>query len=200
MDYLAIVGIVFVINVVPAFAPPTWAVLVLLRLETGVPSWSIVVLGAVSAALGRLTLAVMTRRLRGHLSNERVANLDAGRALLTSGRTRGVALVALFAVSPLPSAQLFEAAGLLNVPLVRFTAAFFAGRIVSYSFYVAIASVATRSFGTLIRDTLLSPFGLLLQLAMIGLVVAVVRIDWIRLSQRIRHRRGEPRTGRPKDN
>ena len=69
MDYLAIVGIVFVINVVPAFAPPTWAVLVLLRLETGVPSWSIVVLGAVSAALGRLTLAVMTRRLRGHLSN-----------------------------------------------------------------------------------------------------------------------------------
>ena len=150
----AIVGIVFAINVVPAFAPPTWAVLVLLRLETGVPGWSIVLLGALGAAAGRLTLAVMTRRLRGHLSVERVANLDAGRELLTSGRTRGVALVALFAVSPLPSAQLFEAAGLLDVPLVRFTAAFFAGRIVSYSFYVAIASVATRSFGTLIRDTL----------------------------------------------
>lgn len=46
----------------------------------------------------------------------------------------------LFALSPLPSAQLFVAAGLVDAPLVPLIAAFFAGRLVSYTIYVTAAS------------------------------------------------------------
>jgi uncharacterized membrane protein YdjX (TVP38/TMEM64 family) len=181
-DCLVILGIVFLCNVVPAFAPPTWSVLVLLRFDTGVPGWTLVALGAVAAASGRFVLALGSRSLRGYFSPERREKLTAARDVLMSGRTRGLAAIGLFAISPLPSAQLFIAAGLIDAPLVRFTLAFFAGRIVSYSFYVAIASAATHSYGTLIRDTLLSPYGVVLQLVMIGFVIAVARIDWIRVA------------------
>ena len=196
LECLLVVGVVFVCNVVPAFAPPTWSVLVLLRLQTDVPPWALVVLGAVSAAAGRLALAVVSRALRGHFSPSRIQKLDAARTLLLSGPGRGLALLALFAVSPLPSAQLFVAAGLLDVPLLRFTIAFFAGRIVSYSFYVTVATMADRSFGDLIRRTLVSPLGILLQFLMIGAVVAIGTIDWTRVAAAAQRRRQRRAAGR----
>jgi hypothetical protein len=47
-----------------------------------------------------------------------------------------IASFALFAVAPLPSAQLFEAVGLARVRLGGLFAAFFVGRLASYSIYV----------------------------------------------------------------
>jgi uncharacterized membrane protein YdjX (TVP38/TMEM64 family) len=57
--------------------------------------------------------------------------------------------LALFALSPLPSAQLFVAAGLVDASLLPLTAAFFAGRIVGYTLYVTAASAAKASLGTI---------------------------------------------------
>ena len=195
LECLVVVGVVFAINLVPAFGPPTWAVLVLLRVQTEVPGWALVLLGAVSAAGGRFALGTMSRALRGRFSSARLKKLAAARTLLLSGRTRGIAVLALFAVSPLPSAQLFVAAGLLDVPLLRFTLAFFAGRIVSYTFYVAVATIAERSLGDLVRQSLISPVGILLQLLMVGVVIVIGSIDWTRVAaaaERRRHRRAEP--------
>jgi hypothetical protein len=65
-------------------------------------------------------------------------------------------------VSPVPSAQLFVAAGLLTVPLLPLTVAFFCGRLVSRSLYVGAASAASESLGTIVRDSLTSPIGIAL--------------------------------------
>lgn len=65
-----------------------------------------------------------------------MANLKAARTLLVGDRRRAAAGLGLFALSPLPSAQLFVAAGLLRVRLVPLTLAFFSGRLISYSLYV----------------------------------------------------------------
>jgi hypothetical protein len=188
-DYLLVVGVVFVVNLLPAFGPPTWALLVLLRFETSVPGWALVTLGAFAAAAGRLALAYSSRAFRGRLSPARIEKLEAARTLLLSGRTRGLAALALFAASPLPSAQLFVAAGLIDAPLVPFTAAFFAGRIVSYTIYVSAAAIADRSVGALLRKSLTSPVGIVLQLVMIGLVVVVGRVDWTRVASSVAERR-----------
>lgn len=60
--------------------------------------------------------------------------------------------------------------------LVPLTAAFFAGRLVSYSLYVAAASVAERNLGSVAIDSLTSPVGMALQLAMLaGLAVLLGR-------------------------
>lgn len=54
----------------------------------------------------------------------------------------------------MPSGQLFTAAGLMTVPLAPLTAAFFAGRLVSYSIYVSIATIAERNLGAVALDSL----------------------------------------------
>ncbi|MFK5151280.1 hypothetical protein ACI4CU_28435, partial [Klebsiella pneumoniae] len=75
----------------------------------------------------------------------------------------------LFALSPLPSAQLFEAAGLAGVRLLGFTAAFFVGRTVSYSIYAASAKGIRKSrIGDVFADSLISPWGVGLQVVMIA--------------------------------
>lgn len=98
--------------------------------------------GALAAGLGRFTLSTAARQARKHMSRRRLESLASAQAVLAGSRRKAAAGLALFALSPLPSAQLFVAAGLMTVPLVPLTGAFFAGRLVSYSIYVAGASAA----------------------------------------------------------
>lgn len=87
----------------------------------------------------------------------------------------------LFALSPIPSAQLFEAAGLAGVRLLGFTVAFFAGRLVSYSLYAYTAEqIRATTVGEAFQETLASPVGIAIQLAMLALLVAFTQVDWSR--------------------
>lgn len=180
LRYLAVLGAVFGLNLLPAFGPPTWALLVLFRLNWHLHPVPLVLVGALSAGTGRLVLALATRSVRGRLPHRHVANLQAAGGYLTAHKGRAAAGLAVFAVSPLPSAQLFEAAGLLDVPLLPLTAAFFVGRLVSYSLYVGAAHAADRKFGTVLRSTLSSPYGIAVEVAMVAGVVLLARIDWVK--------------------
>lgn len=169
--FLAI-GVVFAVNLLPAFGPPTWAVLVFFSLDFDLPAVPLVLLGAAAAASGRFLLATGARRLRPHFSPERLAHIDRIEAAARANERRSLAGLGLFALSPVPSGQLFAGAGLMTVPLLPLTVAFFSGRLVSYSIYVSAASVAERSLGSILIDALTSPLGLALQIAMlIGLAL-----------------------------
>jgi len=80
---------------------------------------------------------------------------------------------------------------LLDIPLVRFTIAFFAGRLVEYTLAATFATLASHSYGALIRATIMSPWGVALQLLLIGLLVAIGRIDWVRVAQAAERRRAK---------
>src|SRR4051812_27555269 len=122
------------------------------------------------------------------MSPNRLESLEAARAFFAGSRAKGLAALGLFALSPIPSAQLFVAAGLLDVPLLPLTAAFFAGRLLSYSLYVSAASLAADSFGDVVQDSLTSPLGIALRVVMLGGLVALVRVDWPKvLARRGRH-------------
>lgn len=118
LPYLALVGVVFGANLLPAFGPPTWSLLVFFRLQSHIPAMPLVLIGALSAASGRMVLALASGRLRDHLPAGRIEHLQAARAALAGGRKRALAGLGLFALSPLPSSQLFIAAGLVAVPEV----------------------------------------------------------------------------------
>ncbi|MGA9857974.1 MAG: hypothetical protein WBQ18_08925 [Solirubrobacteraceae bacterium] len=188
--YLVLAGVVFGVNLLPAFGPPTWSVLVFFRLQSDLAAIPLVLVGALAAAAGRLVLAYGSRRYRGRLSPERLENLSAARDAVMGGRGRALAGLGLFALSPLPSAQLFVAAGLVDAPILPLTAAFFAGRLVSYSIYVGAASAARRGLGSIITDAFTSPAGIALQLVMLGGLVALMRVDWVRLLKRRRDHTG----------
>lgn len=187
--YLVMVGVVFGVNLLPAFGPPTWALLVYFRLDQHLAVVPLVLLGAVAAAAGRVLLALASRRLRSHISTRQTANLAAAGKVLTRDRKRSVAGLALFALSPVPSAQLFEAAGLIEVALLPLTVAFFAGRLVSYSLYVGGASAAAKTdAGRLITSSLTSPVGIAVQVLLLAGLVALTRVDWTALHKRHQER------------
>jgi hypothetical protein len=192
--YLLAFACIFGVNLLPAFGPPTWAVLLFFRISGDLAIVPLVCGGAVAAAGGRLLLATASRHLRGRFSQQRLESLAAARAALAGDRRRAVGGLALFAVSPLPSAQLFVAAGLLDAPLLRLTCAFFAGRLVSYSLYVGGASLAAASLGDTLTGAFGSPLGIALQLAMLLGLVALLRVDWAavlarRSAEQVRPRR-----------
>lgn len=180
--YLLLFAIVLGVNLMPAFGPPTWSIIVLYGINTDLPLPAIVVTGALAAALGRYGLARAFRLLRRGVSDETRGNLQAARAALEKNRGRGLLALGLFALSPVPSAQLFEAAGLTGVRLLPFTLAFFVGRLVSYSIYAGGAkAVETLTLGDAFRDALTSPLGVGLQVVMLAGLVALAKIDWARL-------------------
>lgn len=180
-DYALALLCILAVNLLPAFGPPTWALIVFFRLNADLALVPLVLGGAVAAASGRLALAHGARRLRGRFSAERIASLTAAQSALTADRRRAAGGLALFAVSPIPSAQLFVAAGLLAVPLLPLTAAFFAGRLVSYSLYAGGAVLAEASLRGTLTDAFRSPLGISLQVAMLLALVALIRVDWMRL-------------------
>ncbi len=171
-QYAVAIGVVFAVNLLPAFGPPTWALLVFFSLDFDLPAVPLVLGGALAAASGRFLLANAARRLR--LSARRRRRIDRAQAALSGSPRRAAAGLGLFALSPVPSGQLFVAAGMMTVPLAPLTAAFFAGRLVSYSIYVSVASIAERNLGSLALDSLTSPLGLVLQLVMLAALAALL--------------------------
>jgi membrane protein YqaA with SNARE-associated domain len=189
MKYLVLVAIVFGINLLPAFGPPTWAVLVFARLHWHLNPFALVVLGGLAATGGRYLLALGARHFKDRLPERMTANLEAARVLLQRKKKGAIAVFALFVVSPLPSAQLFVAAGLLELPLELLTVAFFLGRMVSYSFYVALATLADKQLGSVIDQAFGSPWSIALQLGLLVAVCALPLINWTKILNRSSQRR-----------
>ena len=181
IDIIALAGVVLFFNLMPAFAPPTWAALVLFSLNTNLHPIVIVAVGAVCAGTGRYLLARATGLFRNRISKNSLSNLEAAQTFLTENNSRKLITIGMFVLSPLPSAQLFEAAGLMGVRLLPLTLAFFSGRIVTYNFYVFGASeLKAHGIGELITKEFTSVWAILFQLVMIGSVVLLTRVNWKR--------------------
>jgi len=143
------------------------------------PTIAIILTGALAAASGRFALAHGFRMLGRRVPERIRRNLAVARDALERDKRGGLLALGLFALSPLPSAQLFEAAGLARVRLVGFTAAFFAGRLVSYSIYAVTAKgIQKTSIGDQFLKTFTSPARIAIQFFMIAASVALMRVDW----------------------
>jgi uncharacterized membrane protein YdjX (TVP38/TMEM64 family) len=181
-DYVILFLIVLGVNLLPAFGPPTWSILVVFRLNSDMPTWLLVLIGASAAAIGRFALGNAFWLLRNRLPERSRRNLEAARTALEQRRRNTIVALGLFALSPIPSAQLFEAAGLAGVRLIGFTAAFFAGRLLSYSVYAYSAGELRQTkLGEALKGGFSNPWLIGLQVALILGLVLMTRIDWAKL-------------------
>jgi membrane protein YqaA with SNARE-associated domain len=131
-------GLIFGLNLIPVFAPPTWMALAFIGFEF--PDTNAVLLAlvaAVAATLGRLTLARLSHWLLREklLSEVHRANIDIIKEHIEKRTTLTFGVFLFYAFSPLPSNFLFIAYGLTGLPLLRIALPFFIGRAVSYTFF-----------------------------------------------------------------
>jgi hypothetical protein len=174
--------IVYALNLVPAFAPPTWMVFSFLGFRDGTPHVTVGVIGAIAATLGRVTLAKMSRvvirqKLMSQGSRE---NIDAIRQRLEGRRKFTFGVFLFYAFTPFPSNFLFIAYGLTTMDLALVAVPFFIGRSFSYSFWGLASSAVAQRVSVDYEDSIpyLSFYFILSQAALLSLVYLFTRIDW----------------------
>lgn len=190
--YLFAVLAIIAMNALPAFAPPTWMALVFFLINYEANPIALVILGVASATTGRGILAWYFRKF-SHLVPTRFShNMEYAGRYFESHPGKRYAILALFLVSPISSAQLFEAAGMMKTIKLRpLLAAFALGRTFSYSTYVtgAVALAAT-SFGEVLIAEIKSPWAIAAQFIMITGLIVLGSIDWKSRLHRHHIRRG----------
>jgi hypothetical protein len=179
-NYLFLVGLILFINSIPAFAPPTWAILIFFMINFDLNPVLLVILGVLSATTGRAFLAWYFRKFAHLVPKKFAKNMDYAGRYVESGSLKKYTLLGLFLISPISSAQLFEAAGLMkSIRIKPLLAAFAFGRTISYSTYLTGANfVSDSSIGELLMRELKSPWAIGSQIVMILGLVGLGQINW----------------------
>lgn len=173
--------VVFALNVVPAFAPPTWLVLSFIGLKHPQANpWLVALAAALGATGGRVVLAHFARHIVSScwVPAAMRDNLDVVAKTIERRKTASVIVFVLFAFSPLPSNVLFLAYGLTRAPLHLLAVPFLVGRFVSYAGAFAGGSLVSRWFTPELTGTAWWLYFVPTQLLLLALVYAFARIDW----------------------
>ena len=182
-ELLIYVAIIFLLNVVPAFAPPTWMALSWIGFTH--PQYNpfvIALFAAVAATAGRVVLAKLARIIirQRFMSDASRANIEIIKEAIEGHRALTAGTFLFFAFSPVASNFLFIAYGLTTSPIRLVALPFFIGRFISYSFFVYAASAISQRLG-LDGGEANNYFGAYFvasQFVFIGAVFVFTRIDW----------------------
>jgi hypothetical protein len=180
---LAAYAVVAAINVIPYFMPATWIVVAFFLIVLHLSFWPLCVGCAIASTGGRWILGSISRRWgRKLLSPQHRSNIEALGSWL-NGRAgwRRALEVFIYALGPIPSNQIFIAAGLAGATLGPVAAGFFAGRLISYPLLAGSARGVNDHFDNIFIRALHDPKTLVLELASIATIVVFTKIDWPRL-------------------
>jgi membrane protein YqaA with SNARE-associated domain len=180
---LTLFVLVFLLNVLPAFAPPTWMLLSFFGLRfPDASAWWVALVAASAATGGRTVLAYFAQRISGSrwFPEAMRANLGSVAKAIKRRRTTSSIAILLFAFSPLPSNALFLAYGLSRAPLPLLALPFFAGRFVSYVFAFTGGALVADKFDVEISGRASVLYFVASQLASIVLVYVFAKMDWRR--------------------
>jgi membrane protein YqaA with SNARE-associated domain len=176
-------AVVFLMNLVPYFMPPTWAVVTFFLIAFSLPVWPLAIGCAFASTAGRCALYALSAKFgRRLLSERRQRNVAAlGTWLNQRPGWRGVVDVLIYSLGPIPSNDLFIAAGLSGAKLWPVALGFLPGRMVSYPALALAAQGANDRLGGLLTRQWHDPKWLALELLSIAGIVLFSRIDWARI-------------------
>jgi uncharacterized membrane protein YdjX (TVP38/TMEM64 family) len=184
MDTLLTLGLAWVVslilNLAPAFMPPTWAVLAVFKVTRGLPLLPLTIGGAAASAAGRVGLALLSQKLGAHLPASDRRNAEAIGAFIRNHGHWSAVIVFLGCLGPLPSNAIFIAAGLGRISLRPVVIAFFLSRAVADTFWVMAAGRVSQSAQGLFREQITSWPAIALQVGALFLVVGALRLPWAR--------------------
>src|SRR6266568_2543577 len=112
MGYIIVFAIIFLLNVIPFFAPATWTVLSFIAVRYNYFSiLELALVGAIAATCGRVVLAYLARIIvrQNFLSEKMKKNIDDLKRHLEKRTKLTFGIFLAYALTPLPSNQLFIA-------------------------------------------------------------------------------------------
>ena len=177
--YLALTAVVMVVGLIPVFGPPSLVFAIFFYHKYGLSFVLVVLITALATTIGRLALALVTRRYKGKLPAKYLENLDYSKKVLLAKQNATKFGLGLFMLSPFPSAQLFEAAGLLEVRLLPLGLAFFIGRIITLSIYLALAHFTLTNFNNLWESGFGSWWAVLFEMLAVLSLIAMLHLRQI---------------------
>jgi membrane protein DedA with SNARE-associated domain len=181
--------VVFFLNVIPAFAPPTWIALSWIGFShPDANAFIVALIGACAATAGRLVLAKLSRVvIRQQLLRDQTRdNIDTIKTALEQHPTLTFSAFLVYAFGPFPSNYLFIAYGLTALKLRFMAVPFFLGRLVSYSFWVFAATEVSHRLAIEATEaqSYLGVYFVVTQLLLLGAVYGFTRVDWRRVLAR----------------
>lgn len=180
--FLVIFVVVFVLNVIPIFAPPTWTVLSFVAIRFSPNVFVLAVVGAVAATLGRLVLSKLSTAIirQKFLSRSTLDNIDAIKERLERNRKLSFTVFLFYAFSPLPSNHLFIAYGLTALKLRLIATPFLIGRVVSYAFWAFTASSVAQmlDYESVTTKSFFSYYFIASQIFGLVVIYVFTKIDW----------------------
>lgn len=183
--YLLLASTVLGMNVIPAFMPPTWAVLAFFVTKYDLPLLPVVLIGACFATLGRIILAQGAGYFRKFLPTDSKANYSSIGEYLNKHKSLTIPLVVTYAFLPIPSNHVFIAAGLAKMKIQILAGSFLVGRLISYTFWVSL----TQRLSDNLEDIFSSHFSKIgsIGLEIVGLLFLyfIGKIAWRKILKRL---------------
>jgi membrane protein YqaA with SNARE-associated domain len=197
IEWLILTAGLVVVNTIPVFMPPTWAVLAWLHVQEGLPVWGLAAIGALTSTAGRGMLALASRQVGPRILPRRWhENIQAVIDLLMSRRSLRFSSLAMFAWGPISSNYLFIGAGIAGIPLLFPLLIYAVARFISYLVVVPLTQTTVESVTDLIDPGMDRGWLPALQLAGIVTILIVMRYDWSKVLGRLMPR--DPELGERK--
>lgn len=184
---LAAFAVIFIINMIPAFMPASWMVMSFFYIQFDLPLLVLTVGGAIVSGFGRMVLAKESTFVKRHFMQDRAQDLDdLGEFLSTRHRWLAPTTFA-YSLLPLPTNNLFVAAGLAEVRLSFVLLGFWAARIPADTFFVWSADQVFDSLGDVFKGAFGSWLAIAFQLLGVLSLVLLYRLPWARWLRRWTH-------------
>jgi hypothetical protein len=191
---LACWAIVFLINLVPAFMPSSWMVMAFFYIRFDLPLLPLTIGGALVSGLGRLLLARGSGWFSTRFMPSKQGDLQFLGRYLERYRRAAAPATFVYTLSPLPTNNLFIAAGMVGMNMFWVLMGFWAGRIIADTFWVWTTERVFSSLEDVFTGAFSSPLAIALQIASAAVLVVLYLLPWSRWLRRIIERRANGAT------
>ena len=183
MVYLIFFLTVIFVNLLPAFAPPTWTMIVFFLNYFHLNIYLVILIAVIAATIGRYILFTYSEWLAGKVFNK--WGQDNLKFLGESiGKTPRVnfTFILIYSMTPLSTTALFVAGGLARINKYIILSGFALGRCVSYTVLAVTSQYLIQNFGDIYKGSLSAEKVITTALGFIILLVFIF-LDWKELVQ-----------------
>ncbi len=172
---------VFLINLVPAFMPPTWLTLSFFYITNPQNIFLLVFIGVTASTAGRYCLAKLSGTFFERFgTKKKKKQMELLQKKLQGKPLSKFLFTMLFALSPLPSNALFIAVGATKTRMREVVVGFFVGRTISYLFLVFTTEKIFSSLGATVEGTA-TLWTIMIELIGVIAIIAFFVFDWEKL-------------------